>query len=191
VFKSIDGGQSWTLMALRLGVSSIEVDPSQTATLYAAGTSGFFKSTDAGASWVVMNVGLTDTEVQALVMNPAIPSTLYAATVNDGVFKTADGGQSWASATAGITARVVGALAVDPSNAATLYAGSGASLFKTTDSGTTWIPLDAIDPGQKFGLPVGFLSLAIDPSASNTVYAGGYIVSGVLKSTDAGQSWVA
>jgi photosystem II stability/assembly factor-like uncharacterized protein len=116
VFKSADGGQSWTLVALRLGVSSILVDPSQPATLYAAGISGFFKSTDAGASWVAMNLGLTDTEVQALTMNPAAPSTLYLATTNDGVFKTADGGQLWASATAGITARVVGALAVDPAS---------------------------------------------------------------------------
>jgi photosystem II stability/assembly factor-like uncharacterized protein len=191
IFKSADGGQSWTLMALRLGVSSILVDPSQPATLYAAGISGFFKSTDAGASWVSLNTGFTDTEVQALIMSPAAPSTLYAATANDGVFKTADGGQLWASASAGITARIVGALAVDPSNSATLYAGSGASLFKTTDSGTTWIPLSAIDPGQKLGVQVGFLSLAIDPTARNTVYAGGYIASGVLKSTDGGQSWVA
>jgi photosystem II stability/assembly factor-like uncharacterized protein len=38
---------------------------------------------------------------------------------------------------------------------------------------------------------IGFLSLAVDPTDSNTVYAGGFIPSGVLKSTNGGQSWVA
>ncbi|MFY9561421.1 MAG: YCF48-related protein [Terriglobales bacterium] len=188
-FKSIDSGQSWTLIALRLG-SSILVDPSRPATLYAAGIFGSFKSTDGGASWVATNAGLTDTGIQALVLNPASPSTLYLGTSSDGAFKSIDGGQSWSMANTGITARSVGALAVDPSNSATLYAGSVMSLFKTTDGGATWSVIDnGIDPALKLSTTFGFLALTVDPTDSNNVYAGGTIPTTLLKSANAGQFW--
>jgi len=44
-----------------------------------------FKSTDAGGSWTAMNTGLSNTNVQALAINPSTPTTLYAGTA-DGVF---------------------------------------------------------------------------------------------------------
>jgi photosystem II stability/assembly factor-like uncharacterized protein len=192
VFKSVDGGQSWNIVALRLGATSIVIDPSHPATLYAAGTSGSFNSTDGGASWIATNAGLTDTGIQTLILSAASPSTLYVGTSSDGAFKSTDGAQSWSMANTGITARSVGALAVDPSSSATLYAGSVMSLFKTTDGGTTWNAIgNGIDPSLKqntiFG--TGFLALAVHPTDSNTVYAGGFIPTTLLMSANGGLLW--
>ena len=53
-----------------------------------------FKSTGGGASWGAVNVGLTDTYVRGLAIDPVTPATLYAAT-EDGVFKSTNGGGTW------------------------------------------------------------------------------------------------
>jgi len=189
VFKSVDGGQSWTLVALRLGVAFLFVDPATSSTLYAAGT-GFFKSMDGAVSWNTMNSGLTDIGIRILAANPASPSTLYVGTGSDGAFKTTDGGQSWAVVNTGMNARSVGALASDPANPSALYAGSAMSLSKTVDAGVTWSVIDSgIDPTLKVNSVFGFLGLTVDPTDSNTVYAGGAIPTTLLKSTNAGQSW--
>src|SRR5690606_10029226 len=46
---------------------------------------GVFKSTDGGANWSLLNEGLTNTNVSALVIDPATPTTIYAGTLS-GVF---------------------------------------------------------------------------------------------------------
>ncbi len=69
----------------------------------------------------------------------------------------------------------VHALAIDPNTPATIYAASfaldtaGGTVFKSTDGGGVWAEVypggAAVDSGI-------VLSLAIDPVASSTVYAG-------------------
>ena len=41
---------------------------------------GVFKSTNGGANWSAANTGLTNTDVRALAIDPATPTTLYAGT---------------------------------------------------------------------------------------------------------------
>ncbi len=87
----------------------------------------------------------------------------------------------------------VTALAVDPNDTNTVYLGAAeGGIWKTTDGGLTWTPLT----DQQDSLAIG--SLAIDPNDSNTIYAGtgegnfnldAYYGAGVLKSTDAGNTW--
>src|SRR5712692_5662738 len=82
------------------------------------------------------------------------------------------------------------ALAIDPLTPATLYAGSlGRGVFKSTDGGTSWIPMNS-------GFPTTFpsifvIALAIDPLTPTTLYAGtgGPAGSNVVKSTNGGASW--
>jgi photosystem II stability/assembly factor-like uncharacterized protein len=201
VFKSINGGQSWTAINSGLTdtiVDALAIDPSAPATLY-AGTNlgGVFKSTNAGQSWTAVNVGLTNTRVQALAIDPSAPATLYAGTfgiVSGGVFKSSNGGQSW-TAVGGLADYLIDVLAIDPSAPATLYAGAGGGVFKSTNGGQSWT---AINSGLTHPLPT-VRALAIDPSAPATLYAGtagpgvslGVVSGGVFKSTNAGQSWTA
>jgi photosystem II stability/assembly factor-like uncharacterized protein/surface antigen len=196
IFKSVNGGQSWALLNSLLvsgkTVTAIALDPRNPTSLYAATRfSGILKSADGGASWVSMNAGLTDIGIQALTISPMASNNLLVATGSDGVFKSVDGGQSWSSANTGLTARAVAAFAIDPSNPNVLYAASEAALFKSSDAGSTWNTLDSgIAPGQKNPLVFGFLALVVGPTDSDTLYAGGGIPNGVLKSINAGQSWL-
>jgi photosystem II stability/assembly factor-like uncharacterized protein len=65
------------------------------------------------------------------------------------------------------------ALAQHPKNPSILYAGSGfGGLWKSTDSGDTWIPLENFSPpdGVRLALPIG--AIAIAPKDPNIIYVG-------------------
>ena len=148
-------------------VVTLTIDPIVPTIAFAGTTgSGVLKTTDGGASWAPANAGLATTNVLALAIDAATPSTLYAGT-DAGVFKSADGGQSWAVANGGMDGApsiVVNALAIDPSSPTTLYAGTSAGVFKTTNGAASWT---SINTGLS-GLAARVIT--IDPTAPSTVY---------------------
>jgi uncharacterized protein (TIGR03437 family) len=144
VFKTTDGGGSWTAANAGLPASStifsIAVDPANTTTVYAGTSDGrVFKSLDGGGSWNGLNANLPNVWIQALAVSPGSPSTLYAGTNLGGVFISRDGGANWTQANSGLTNLSVLSLALDPAVPATIYAGTnGGGVFKSTDGGATW-----------------------------------------------------
>jgi photosystem II stability/assembly factor-like uncharacterized protein len=77
---------------------------------------------------------------------------------------------------------IVHAILTNPAEPATMYAAtSEAGVFKSTDRGRHWRPVNR-------GLTrVNVLSLAADPASATTIYAG--TSGGLFKSTDAGATW--
>lgn len=87
IYKSIDGGSSWTAISTQLTIA-LAIDPATPTTVYAANTSGVVQSTDGGASWTPMNEGLTTASVGMFAIDsPA--TTIYAGTGGGGVFARA------------------------------------------------------------------------------------------------------
>src|SRR5437016_8787981 len=87
VFKSTDGGESWSAVNTGLpdlNVFSLAIDPQTPTTLYVGiERAGVFKSTNGGGSWSAVNTGLDPTiQVSALAIDPQTPATLYAGTNN-------------------------------------------------------------------------------------------------------------
>jgi photosystem II stability/assembly factor-like uncharacterized protein len=182
VFKSTDGGASWTALGLSGSTVSLLIDPQVPAIVYAGGWGGVSKTTDGGATWTAMNDGLTFINVSELALDPNDSTVIYAATRGGGVFKSVAGG-AWTNVSAGLTSLEVTALAIDPQTTSTLYAGTTtAGVFKSTDGGTTWVPVNA----GLTAAPVN--SLAIDVQSPATVYAGSSR-RGVFKSDDGASRW--
>src|SRR5439155_11015016 len=128
IFRSTNGGASWTAINAGLSnssVSALAVSFASPTTLY-AGTDGggVFKSTTSGTSWSA-TTGLGNPVVNALAIHPGSASILYAGTAG-GVFTSTNGGASWTAASTGLTDLVVKALAIDPATPTTLYAGTAA-----------------------------------------------------------------
>ena len=74
-------------------------------------------------------------------------------------------------------------LAIDPQTPSTLYAGtSGGGVFKSTNSGATWAPINNTAMGDSIQ------TLLIDPITTTTLYAGTDLL-GIFKSTDGGVNW--
>jgi photosystem II stability/assembly factor-like uncharacterized protein len=159
LFKSIDGGGSWSLPGSLGAVSFVAVDPTASSTLYAATQRGVFKSTDGGESWVGANSGLIGIGVSTIVIDPGTPATLYA-TTSGGIFKSTDAARNWNRLDTLPSDDFSDALIIDPVTPTTIYIVAGA--------------------GQN--------GLAVDPMNSSILYACvfGEVI---FKSTDGGQSW--
>ena len=84
---------------------------------------------------------------------------------------------------------MVHTLAIDPFNPSIVYTGSFGGLARTTDSGFTWQYLSDAWISQSVS------AIAVDPNASNTVYAGtgredyGSYGVGLYRSFDGGVTW--
>ncbi|MBI3242197.1 MAG: hypothetical protein HYZ49_07885 [Chloroflexi bacterium] len=149
-----------------------------------------------GISWAGDNVwtssgpyeGKRDVWIAALVLDPSVPTTVYAGTT-EGVYKSLDGGVTWAEASVGLTSSAVAALAVDPGATQTVYAGTdyGGGVFKSVDGGVSWTAANNGLPDATDKRNID--ALIVDPSTPQTVYAGTW--DGVYKSMDGGASWVA
>ncbi len=91
-----------------------------------------------------------------------------------------------------VAGRIV-AIATHPTNANIIYvAAAGGGVWKTTDGGSTWIPLTDNLPDIAMG------SLALDPQSPNVIYAGSGEANfsgdsrygqGLYKSVDGGANW--
>jgi photosystem II stability/assembly factor-like uncharacterized protein len=116
IFKSTNGGMTWTSMFDHQSISSIgaiAVADSDPNILYAGSGEacirgnisygdGVYKSTDAGRTW--KNIGLKDTRhIGAVIIDPRNPDIVLIAALGHswgpnaerGVFRTADGGKTW------------------------------------------------------------------------------------------------
>jgi photosystem II stability/assembly factor-like uncharacterized protein len=196
LFKSSDGGASWSAVGPKLPnpvFRSVIVDPVVSTIHYAADANWVAKSIDGGETWTYSAVG--GDYVTSLVIDPAIPSTLYAGVCHatprgGGVYKSLDGGIKWHFVSGGIigpTGRYydVSSLAIDPSGTSFVYAGtSGGGVFRSVDGGTTWLAASS-------GLgSVSVRALAIDPTSPSTIYAAAD-GEGIFKSTDGAKTWTA
>ncbi len=197
---------------------------------------GVYKSADGGKTWA--NMGLADTNTIArIVIHPQNPDIVYVAasghewTPNSerGVFKTIDGGRTWAKVF--FVDDQTGAidLVMDPVDNDTLYAATwqrmrqkwndprnfadykGSGIYKTTDAGKTWQPINAGLPEAKFRGRIGLdlcrtkpnvlyalidnYEIARKPTPEELVDSYGLPSSGIIKgatvyrSDDAGASW--
>jgi photosystem II stability/assembly factor-like uncharacterized protein len=166
---------------------ALATDPQTPSTLYAGTIAGIFKSIDGGANWKPINSGLTNLNVQSLVVNPQNPTIIYAGARDTGVFKSTNAGANWTPVNTGLTSHDVIGLLIDPKNPDIVYASAeDGGLFRSTDQGGNWVSV----LGER-----SFRTLAIDPLNPSNIYAGKYSSGtdsyGIYKTNDGGASWSA
>jgi photosystem II stability/assembly factor-like uncharacterized protein len=178
-------------------INTLVVDPSNPQVLY-AGTgesgsgSGVYKSEDVGLTWQLAATGLPNEDVLALAISRDVPPTLYAAIGRD-VFASIDGAQSWTHrGDSGIFSGFYRQLYITSGDSNVLFMViRPGGLIRSNDGGYTWLPVGEGLPGDDHEVYV--LSLAIDPTDADVVYAGtGAWVGGghgVYKSTDGGETF--
>jgi photosystem II stability/assembly factor-like uncharacterized protein len=183
LFKSVDAGTSWRLVN-PLIILNLAIDPSASRALYAATGQGPFKSVDGGATWTKAIAGMGPNSgglTMSIAVDPRRPSILFFSN-STGLFRSTDGAKTWsAEAFPAKGAPVI--VVFDPQDSNVLYAGSSSGIFKSMDGGATW---------TASGLPATDIrSLAVDPFAPGTVYAGGddLTAPGVFKTTDNAANW--
>jgi photosystem II stability/assembly factor-like uncharacterized protein len=193
VKKSLDSGRTWrpvTANPRAAHATAVAVDPSDSNVVYVGLSSGVFVSRDGGAEWDVRAVGMSDTRVFALAVNPRSPHTVYAGGFGGRFYRSTDRGATWAETRIGSDVYRVTSLAVDAGDssvpalenrATALYAGtSGGGLFRSDDGGATWRALAGL--AERIVYAIG-----LDPRIPSTVYVG--TPTGVYRSLDRGGNW--
>lgn len=187
VYRSADKGRTLTRSTEGLPdgtiYSAIAIDPAAPNVLY-VGTrahwkfvggpgeyvrKGLFRSIDGGLTWQPFGSGLDRLDINAILIHPTDPATLFMAT-HQGLFRSTDGGTSWAAADEGLSDREVWVLVMDPRDPDRLYAGTwGGGLFVTDDGGDKWqrTAFSGIDLHRDH-----IFSLAFDPNDPAILYVG-------------------
>ena len=144
---------------------------SQNTILVGTYNSGVFLSDDNGLSWRMINNGLTNLGVNAVLIN----GTNFLVGTDGGVFMSTDHGATWSLK--GLGGSQVTALAINGSNIFAATYGQG--IYISTDNGNSWSEVNN-------GLTDLYISSLV---VNGSTLVAGTIGSGAFVSTNNGYSW--
>ncbi len=166
VYKSVDGGQSFTNMGLKTSehIGMIKIDPRNSNVVYVAaygplwskgGERGLYKTEDGGKTWNNILEISENTGINEVHLDPRNPDVIYATAhqrrrhvwtyISGGpesaVYKSTDGGKTFEKLSSGLPGGDVGriSLAISPVNPDVVYALIEESgFYKSTNRGLNW-----------------------------------------------------
>ena len=215
VYKSVDGGDTWTHLGLEntKHISQVRIHPSDPDIIYVsaqgspyAGTEdrGIYRTYDGGKNWekvlyVDANSGAVD-----LAMDYNNPRILYASFWDhqrlpwyvrsggegSGIWKSTDGGDTWKKLDQGLPKSVMGKIGVTVSraNPKLVYAiieSEEGGLYRSDDAGESWRLVN--DDRVLRARSWYYMHIYADPSDENVVYV---LNAPMMKSIDGGKTFV-
>jgi hypothetical protein len=208
IWRSLDGGQSWTPIGDQLpslAIGAMALDPNDQATLYAGtgeGTynideiagEGIFKSTDGGNTWTQLP-GTSSwlwSHINRIAVAPGNPNLILATRLTGGIYRSTDGGSTFTQVLNSWSAHAVAFSPKNPKRAiGTIqdFNSSGGryeAAVYSVDGGQTWTK--STGPLNNF---LNFGRIETYPLVNDemTVYASASD-GNVYKSTDGGASYV-
>ena len=212
VYKSMDGGATWTNMGLEdtHHIGRVRIHPTNPNIVYVAALGhlwgpneqrGVFKTTDGGKTWkntkfISENTGFVD-----LAMDPESPDTLYAAAYQrrrrafgfngggpeSGLYKTTDGATTWTKLAKGLPEGDTGRIGIDiyRKDARIVYAivqNAEGGIFRSEDKGETWEKMSDTNPR-----PMYYSQIRIDPLNDRRIWVLG---GPMYNSDDGGRTFV-
>jgi photosystem II stability/assembly factor-like uncharacterized protein len=153
---------------------------------------GLFRCNAGDGQWQALTSGLPENvEVHAILVHPSNPDTIFVGT-QDGPYRSDDGGDTWRRLRFPDRGVMIWSLTIHPTRPNIMFAGAApVALYRSTDSGETWDRLPkAISPAhcERAGFDTRVLRITVDPNRPDDVYAA-LEVSGVLRSSDCGDTW--
>jgi photosystem II stability/assembly factor-like uncharacterized protein len=187
VYKSTNGGTTWTVLAsspfVGVGFYDLIVDPKTPSTLYAGTTNGFYKSTNSGASWSLKQSG----ECWDISVHPDGGTVEILAAFANGLFVSTNAGSSFTAVALPSEPSIAWTRlgvdrVVDAPDVAYVFGAAGSNAFLWRRSGTTWqklvLPAVNHNPNAYFPhkLEIGQAQydwcVAAPPNKTDEVYVG-------------------
>ena len=215
VYKSLDGGKTWTHMGLEgtRNIHRLLIDPTNPDVVYvgAQGSAwgdsperGVYKTTDGGRTWKKILYVNPRTGVADLVMDPENPQKLFVAMwefrrwpwffksggAGSGLYVTFDGGETWTKRTAedGLPKGELGriGLAIAPSNPDVVYALVESKKNALYRSTDGGFKWKKVSDKNVGNRPFYYADIYVDPQNENRIYN---LHSRVTMSEDGGKTF--
>lgn len=147
LFKTSDGGASWTKVIAGEIMTTVNFSPSDPDTIYAGSSSAFFRSRDGGANWTELKKaqesGYGPAGVFAgfpidVAVDPDTPSLLYANNYGGGVFRSTDGAATWEIWSKGYSGADIHAVHIPASTPSTVYTIGRSGPYRSSNYGEEW-----------------------------------------------------
>lgn len=185
VFRSDDGGRTWSLAGLQgEAVRALEIAPGDPKEFVAGTISGVFRSNDAGKSWQRISPP-GDEELRrldSLAIDPHDGNVIYAGTYHL-PWKTIDGGRNWNPVIAGlIDDSDIMSLRVDATDPERIYLSACSGIYRSENQGGSWTKLQGIPYAAR-----RTQAIVQDAAQPKTLYAA--TTEGLWVTRDAGESW--
>jgi photosystem II stability/assembly factor-like uncharacterized protein len=206
---SDDGGESWISVTATLPVTytawegafytlaphpdvpgrilaGVEIWPSGSA-FWIESEGLFLASDEYGVTWNHLGPTEPISRVSEIAFDAIDPNLIYAGTHGTGLWKSTDGGQNWEKTSSPAGLEIIDTIATHPEFGETVYVSAGddlggpdCGLYVSYDAGDNWTFLPGGGGGQLLFVPT------IPPTLYG-LYSGQF--SGLVRSTDGGQSW--
>jgi hypothetical protein len=199
VFRSVDGGRTWSPLGGASRVAGVEVVTAspryaENGMVLAGAYDGLFRWQEDGNGWAHL---LSGSRVLTLAVTPdASPARtdgsdliILAGTETDGVLVSRDGGRTWDGANAGLLDLEVLALAVSPGFAqdGLAYAATPTAVYRTRNGAESWREIE-IDSSALEDTGAQSLALSADFARDGVMLVGG-LDRRLHRSDDRGRSW--
>jgi photosystem II stability/assembly factor-like uncharacterized protein len=187
VYRSIDGGSSFTDIGADLpigyDVTSIRIHPNDPDIIYVASyyPGDIYRTTNSGQSWILVQ---SAPFVKSITTSPITPDITYAG-ADTVIYKSTNAGATWFNCGSGYPCEVKQPRIVVASRTTDthVYCIDLFGFSHSTNSGSTWA-------ASNHGITLAsVLTLERAPSLHTTIYAA-LDMTGVIKTTDSGDSWV-
>jgi photosystem II stability/assembly factor-like uncharacterized protein len=194
VFRTEDGGASWTKVVVNDIINGVVFSPSNPDIAYAGSFSAIYRSTDAGRTWIIRQGGAAGAFVWGpqgvragfpidLTLDPAFPDVVYANNYGGGVFRSVSGGSSWDDWSQGYSGAELDRVAVSGADARQVYAVGRSGPFRSRDAGASWT---GIATGDAASSPTSGWAVAVRPDNADTVLISDEHQGKLYYSSDAG-----
>lgn len=192
VYKSLDGGETWTNVSSNVGDTlnnvriawSIAVHETIPDLAYLGSNGSIWCTTDGGGAWT--EIFACSAVVYNIVTTADNPSTLYAS-INKYIYKSVDAGTTWAMCDTQYYPTWNYTLAVKDNDESFIFAvnneWNSEGIFRSTDGGITW---DTTTSGM--AMDRIFCCSAAKAAPSNMFIQRHHI--GVYKTVDYGSTWI-
>ena len=177
VYRSTGESAGWDSLSLGGNITTIAASSTGLFTGRML-SDGAFLSTDDGTNWIEIDSSLVTRPTRNEIMAFAFSETnIFAGTNYQGIFLSTNEGRVWTPVNSGLSlVWWVGDIVVSGSD---IFAGTDAGVFRSTNSGASWILTG-------FASPTNVNALAF---AGTDLFAGTYY--GAFLSTDSGADWIA
>jgi len=182
LYRSTNGGGFWEQMPFGVGSGRTIVFANSSVAIATFGdwdgakyaNGGIWRTGDGGNTWQDVSGSIANTVV-AVAFDPSNSNRIYAATYQAGIYRGnySAGSVTWTQINSGLSDTWIYSIAVAPSSTNVLYAGGSTWVYRSDNSGDSWVIADNNYPS------IYTEALAVDPGNANIFYAGAQRLGGL------------